>query len=41
MATIDEVDIDSVDDKSFIVNMVIDGRHYHGDVTLVEEDNGR
>ena len=39
MSYIDEVDIDSVDDKSFIVNMVIDGRHYHGDVTLVEEDN--
>jgi|LULN01.1.fsa_nt_gb hypothetical protein len=39
MSNIDEVDIDSVDDKSFIVNMIIDGKHYHGDVTLVEEDN--
>ena len=30
MSYIDDVELDAIDDKSFIVNMVIDGRNYQG-----------
>ena len=37
MSNPDVVDIDAIDDKSFIVNMVIDGRHYQGIVDEIDE----
>ena len=38
MSYIDDVELDAIDDKSFIVNMVIDGRNYQGIVDETYED---
>ena len=38
MSYIDDVELDAIDDKSFIVNMVIDGRNYQGIVDETDED---
>jgi len=39
MSYIDDVELDAIDDKSFIVNIVIDGRNYQGIVDETDEDD--
>ena len=39
MSYIDDVELNAIDDKSFIVNIVIDGKNYQGIVDETDEDD--